>query len=548
MGTTSTTFALLEIVRDGGPLPSPVLVRIALDLLEPLAASTAATRVGARRAGSRFDVANVRIGVRGRAKLVGRGNRSGLELLLWEILAGRRAPEGEAPPLAVLVEDVEPEVAHVVDSAMAGSPELADAHALAKALVVASAGSVATHRDVAKAIAAVVGRRAADAPPAPAPEAPRPPVAVPDPAPAEASSHAVAVPKAAEASSRAVALPEAAPEPAPVPVPEAGPAEASSRSAAPDPIAEALDAALDEELERLEPGAWEALGAEPQRAEGAMLPPAPAPPAGAPAHEAVTLDGDDLVEVVAPPPLPARRPPPPPPPALARPDVLLMEADDLTAAHLTGVLRRAGYAVETCRDVEAGIARACATQPGCVVCDEESLGVPGATIALRARTNSPRGCLSPFVVLSAHEGRAAPPQTRAGSRDVWIQKPFSTEALIDRVATFCPRRAPGEGNDSSMLPPAGETAMNGDLALISLRAVLSMLEIEKRTGVLHVTSGDRTAKLSFRAGAAAQAKVLGRKMRGADAVPIVLAWEDGSFSFKTVDPTADRWSSAGPST
>jgi CheY-like chemotaxis protein len=227
----------------------------------------------------------------------------------------------------------------------------------------------------------------------------------------------------------------------------------------------------------------------------------------------------------------------PPTAANQPPDVLLIEPDAPTAAHLAGMLRRAGYVVDHAKDIDTAVARACALQPRCVVCDDEALGVLGTTIAQTTRTNSPRACLAPFIFLVPRSQARTP---GARSRDSWLEKPFSTDAFLEAVGRFA--GAPVKKADSSMLPPVGEAAMDGDLSLISLRTLVSMLELEKRSGVLVVTSRDREATITFRDGRVTRTRVLGRSMKAADAVAAILSWAGGRFVFKPmVEVAADKW-------
>src|SRR5262249_32917620 len=152
-----------------------------------------------------------------------------------------------------------------------------------------------------------------------------------------------------------------------------------------------------------------------------------------------------------------------------------------------------------------------------------------------------RACLAPFIFLVPRSRVADTSTTRAGARDVWLEKPIATEALLEAVTLFAgPVKARA---DSSMLPPAvGETAMDGNLSLISLRTPVGMLETERKSGVLHVTSRDKEAKISFREGRVTRTRVLGRAMRAADALETLLSWEGGRFTFKpAADVAADRW-------
>ncbi len=494
-GDKAKAIPLLEVVRTAGPVAASALLRIALDVLEPIAESTVSAPVGARRDGSRHEIGNVVVGIRGRAKLVGRGNRSGIQVLLWEILAARTAPNA-TPPLSAVVEDVEPDVAEVIDAAVAGRKDLADARALLKALVIASAGLVGNHRDVGKAVAI------AAASPVSAPPPPKPAKSTILPPPAEAS----AVPQPLRFS---------------VPVDD-------------DPMATELDAVLSVELDRLAPHGWDDW----EIAEAKPKIPEIAP------EEAID---DDLliqeIEVESRPPLARVAPPLPHVVPLGangatRSDVLMIEPDAFTSAHLAGVLRRSGYSVEVCEDPEQAVTRACALQPRVVLCDEESLGGKAPSIALRARTNSPRACLAPFVFLSPRTREGDGPKARGGARDVWLTKPFSTEALLEHVARFVgPMTAKA---DSSMLPPLGETAMDGILSLISLRTLVSMLELERKSGVLRITSRGREAAITLREGRATRARVQGRKVGVAMALETLLSWDDGRFTFQHAIASAEQ--------
>jgi CheY-like chemotaxis protein len=547
---------LLELVRLADDVASTIRLRIALDVLEPIAASTAKVRLTARRAGSRFDIANVQVGSRGRARVVGRGNRTGLHVLLWEILAGHRASDKRILPLGVLVDDAEPEVAHVVNSAVAGSKELPDARSLFKALVMASAGCVATHREVAKLVAThlVAGDDAA------APKPPkRPPVAASKrPAPIAASKRPAPIaaskrPPPMAASKRPPPI-AASKRPAPIaaskhPRPIAASQPPPARRALTDPAA-ALDAAVGEELSRIAPEGWDAWAiAPPPIPDGGARPRvSPAPRVPVPSVKQLTPPPMPPIEPRAATSAPAaplaadtrpsagprgpKRPALRPPPMAGRnerADVVLVEPDPVTAAHLGGALRRAGYTVELCRDPDAAISSACAMQPRCVVYDDEFLDVAGPAVALRARTNSPRACLSPFIFLTARRGERAP-VAKAGARDVWLQKPFSTDELVRRIHAFAGPPTSADSKNSSMLPPAAEV-LRGDLAETSIATVLSMLELERRDGVLELSSDGRVATIIFRRGRAGRARLMGRTARACDAIEVALTWTRGSFTF-----------------
>ncbi len=212
-----------------------------------------------------------------------------------------------------------------------------------------------------------------------------------------------------------------------------------------------------------------------------------------------------------------------------RVDVLMIEPDAFTASHLAAVLRRAGYEVEACARPELAVTRACVTQPGCVLCDDEVVEGGGVALALRARNNSPRACLAPFIFLAAHPQAGDAPRRKSGARDVWLAKPFSTEALVDAVGQLVGPIVTKA--DSSMLLRVGESAMDGSLSLISLRTLIKMLELERRSGVLRITRpGSRRVDHAPRRSSDARegARALGQ--RRDRALETLLAWRDGRFN------------------
>jgi len=62
--------------------------------------------------------------------------------------------------------------------------------------------------------------------------------------------------------------------------------------------------------------------------------------------------------------------------------------------------------------------------------------------------------------------------------------------------------------------------------------VLTVLEMERRTGVLLVRGPVRTGRLYLRDGQVVHAEIRGADLRGADAVFELLGWVDGGFIFR----------------
>lgn len=83
------------------------------------------------------------------------------------------------------------------------------------------------------------------------------------------------------------------------------------------------------------------------------------------------------------------------------------------------------------------------------------------------------------------------------------------------------------------------TALTGALAHFGLATLLTVLEMERRTGVLELRGLGRSARLCLRDGQVVHVAISGSDLRGVDAVLVLLGWVDGGFIFKVGEVRAD---------
>jgi hypothetical protein len=77
---------------------------------------------------------------------------------------------------------------------------------------------------------------------------------------------------------------------------------------------------------------------------------------------------------------------------------------------------------------------------------------------------------------------------------------------------------------------SARAVLRGDLDQIGLSTILTLLEMERRSGLLVVKRARQTVRIEVRDGQAVRARVEGpRKPTGAEAVYQALAWPDGQF-------------------
>jgi len=226
--------------------------------------------------------------------------------------------------------------------------------------------------------------------------------------------------------------------------------------------------------------------------------------------------------------------------------VLVIEDDEWVARLLAVGLREVGHRVTLCTDGASGITTVHREVPDCVVCDVELPDIDGFAIGRSMRGAGGRVAATPLLFLCARdeEGDAKIEALRSGG-DAYLAKPFRIDEvawtvtalirLAERNRGIGPISAPKEGAPGILsVPPVSEPpsgVLEGDLAKVSIATILTVLEMEKHTGDLEMTRGDRTARLHVETG-----NVDGGHLGETQAEPIavlrtVLTWTGGRFRF-----------------
>jgi len=121
--------------------------------------------------------------------------------------------------------------------------------------------------------------------------------------------------------------------------------------------------------------------------------------------------------------------------------------------------------------------------------------------------------------------------------DLYINKPLRNEEVVAQVGAvleMANRLKAQRAMLGSDGPPSSRgSALQGDLALISLSTVLTLLELERRTGHLKVTAEDaRAARIELEEGTLVSADMNAETWEPAELLREVLRWKKGKFTFK----------------
>ncbi|WP_437810390.1 response regulator [Sorangium sp. So ce1078] len=214
--------------------------------------------------------------------------------------------------------------------------------------------------------------------------------------------------------------------------------------------------------------------------------------------------------------------------------VLVIEDEEYVADLLATAIREAGYEVIYCATAEAGLSTACTLEPECIVCD---VGLPdhdGYWVARNVRTQPSRVSVTPFLFLSALDDQQSRLEGFHVGADVYMTKPFRVGEVVAQIGALVQMASRlRQRRDSLMSIPASvdQTAIEGDLSQMSIATVLTVLEMERRSGVFEVISKKRRAQLDIAEGCIVQGTVGGTRVSALAALRTMLGWKVGRFAF-----------------
>jgi DNA-binding response OmpR family regulator len=230
---------------------------------------------------------------------------------------------------------------------------------------------------------------------------------------------------------------------------------------------------------------------------------------------------------------------------------ILVVDDDLWIQRTTAsILGHAGHQVSLAGDAPSAFAIAAKIRPDLIVTTVTLPALEGWSWWERLRALPACAELSMLFLVPAGENTVPIPGETPDDRR--LSKPFRVEDLERSVtAALAARPTPSErtapGGDAAARPhravdptkpSAGHrplSALRGELDQISLSSILTVLEMEQKTGILLVETTDETARIFLRRGRVIRAAVDVADLQGTAAVYALLTWEGGAFDFLAGD-------------
>jgi two-component system OmpR family response regulator len=217
--------------------------------------------------------------------------------------------------------------------------------------------------------------------------------------------------------------------------------------------------------------------------------------------------------------------------------VLIIEGDEWLAALLGKSLGDAGYEVHYASGAKHGFDRVRELAPDCILCDVNLPDIDGFWVARRVRTEPTAVATTPFLFLTEEDDTESRLHGLHVGADLYLSKPLRNEEVVAQVGALIEManrlKKQREGFSSEGPASSRRSAFQGDIAHLSISTILTLLELERRTGVLKVKAEDgQRAELELADGTFVAVTLDGAPGDPTELLRALLRWKRGSFSFK----------------
>jgi CheY-like chemotaxis protein len=210
--------------------------------------------------------------------------------------------------------------------------------------------------------------------------------------------------------------------------------------------------------------------------------------------------------------------------AVAKQNLLVVDADPRSLRVLEVSLRKAGYSVAACSDAAGAFEMMELSQPDLILSDTRLPDMDGFAFVEEIRKREDWANV-PFMFLSSDVSVESKVRGLELGVEDYLTKPIYIKEIITRVTLVLQRKKREGMGTRELSEKARFSGSLGDMGLVDL---LQSIDIGKKSGVLYITSGKQRGAIYFRDGALVDAE-LGSKLRGDKAVYRAMVWSDGGF-------------------
>ena len=216
-----------------------------------------------------------------------------------------------------------------------------------------------------------------------------------------------------------------------------------------------------------------------------------------------------------------------------RATVLVIDDSDMQRTIAIQCLRSSGFEVLSAVDGLEGLGVAIRERPDVILSDVNMPRMDGWKLLrmIRARPNL---ATTPLIFLTTEADDVARLKGYRLGVDDFLGKPFQGAELVARVERVLNRSRAQAG-------AGGNRALRGDLSQVGLASVLSLAEMERRTGSLLLVREDETVTLLLREGSVVRIDLPARHAakQGIDRFFHALDWTQGQFELAATEVDAE---------
>jgi DNA-binding response OmpR family regulator len=216
---------------------------------------------------------------------------------------------------------------------------------------------------------------------------------------------------------------------------------------------------------------------------------------------------------------------------MAKPQLLLVDADPRSLRVLEVSLKNEGFSVTTAADGRDALSKLDFAVPDLILTDISLPRIDGFELVRQVKQNRELEKIPIVFVTSSTALEDKVRSLELGVED-YITKPIFVRELITRVNMLLARRAQQR---IATGPMTSRTRFSGSLEDMGVVDLLQTIEVSRKSGVATVVNGQRTASIYFSEGKVVDAEQ--GRLRGEEAVYRTLIWTSGTFEveFKQID-------------
>ena len=220
--------------------------------------------------------------------------------------------------------------------------------------------------------------------------------------------------------------------------------------------------------------------------------------------------------------------------------VLIVEADEWVTTLVRRFLSDAAFQTEVAATAREGFERAVEMQPDLLLVDVVLPDIDGFWVTKRVRAEPGRLATTPIILVSQREDSNARLEALNLGADVFLSAPFRHEEVIAQVDALMGMAKRLRGKRDSMYQepgaPAFKAALQGDVSQISVPTLLSMLEMERRTGTVRVRGpSNAMADIELSDGAVIGTRLGGKESPALGVFREVVKWNSGKYAFESAE-------------